>query len=183
MDIYDAIHGRRDIEAFAPDCPPREVVERLIEAAVWAPNHRMTQPWRFHVLAGQGRDDLAEAIAGWVASSGAAEGIATAARSKLMRSPVSLFVTQVGSGDALRDEEDYAACWCALQNLLLAAHAEGLAAHLSTGGLLGYEATRDYLGLAEGDRVVSLVNLGYPREGAAANAGTRAEPIVRWEWR
>jgi nitroreductase len=101
-----------------------------------------------------------------------------------MRSPVDLILTQVGNpDDAARDLEDYAACACALQNLLLAAHAEGLVAHVSTDRMLGYEATRRYLGLEAADRVVALVNLGYLREGATVKAGVRDAPVVRWEWR
>ena len=183
MELYEAIRGRRDREAFAPDAPPRAVIERLIEAATWAPNHRRTEPWRFHVLAGAGRDALADAIAAWTAANGMPEGIGTSARSKLLRSPVALFVTQIAADGEERQREDYAACWCALQNLLLAAHAEGLAAHLSTGGILGYEATRHHLGLAEGERVVSLVNVGLPAADAPAKAGTRNAPVVRWDWR
>lgn len=183
MDVYEAIHERRDIEAFAPECPPREVVERLIEAARWAPNHRMTQPWQFHVVAGAGRDTLGDAIAAGLAATGAAESLATAARSKLMRAPVGVFLVQAARpDDAARDLEDYAACACALQNLLLAAHAEGLVAHTSTGALLEYEGTTQHLGLAPSDRVVALVNIGYLREGATPKAGMRNEPIVHWDW-
>lgn len=183
MELYDVIRGRRDLEAFAPDPPPRAVIERLIEAATWAPNHRRTEPWRFHVLAGSGRDALADAIAAWAAANGMPEGIGTAARSKLLRAPVAIFVTQIAADTAEREREEYAACWCALQNLLLAAHAEGLAAHLSTGGILEYEATRTHLDLAPGEQVVSLVNIGIPRADAPAKAGTRNAPIVRWDWR
>lgn len=183
MELYEAIRNRRDLEAFAPEAPPREVIERLIAAATWAPNHRRTEPWRFHVLAGAGRDALADAIASWAAASGMPEGIGTSARSKLLRAPVALFVTQIAADTAEREREDYAACWCALQNLLLAAHAEGLAAHLSTGGILDYAATRAHLGLAEGERVVSLVNIGRLAADAPAKAASRNAPVVRWDWR
>ena len=183
MELYEAIRDRRDREAFAPEAPPRATIERLIEAATWAPSHRRTEPWRFHVLAGTGRDALADAIAAWAAASGMPEGVGTAARSKLLRAPVALFVTQIAADTEERAREDYAACWCALQNLLLAAHAEGLAAHLSTGGILSYEATRTHLGLAAGEQVVSLVNIGVPAADAPAKAATRNAPVVRWEWR
>ena len=62
MDLYTAIHERRDETAWAPETPAREVLERIIEAAVWAPNHRLTEPWRFVVLAGHARSELADAI-------------------------------------------------------------------------------------------------------------------------
>ncbi len=184
MDVYEAIHTRRDVEAFSDASPSREVIERLIEAARWAPNHRMTQPWRFHVFTGAARDEFADAIAQGLASDGQPESVATAARGKLNRAPVALFLTQAGTpDDAARDLEDYVACGCALQNLLLAAEAEGLAAHTSTDRLSNYAATREYLGMAEGDRVVAIVHLGFLRDGAPEKVGRRDEPIVRWDWR
>jgi len=184
MDVYTAIRTRRDLERFAPESPPREVIERLIEAAVWAPNHKLTEPWRFHVLAGAGRDAMGDAVAAWLQAEGQPEGAQRSARSKLLRAPVILIVTQVGNReDAVRDLEDYAACAMAVQNLLLAAHAEGLIAHLSTDAMALYEGAKHYLGLAPQDRIVAYVNLGYGAPDAPSKEGERQPPNVRWDWR
>jgi nitroreductase len=184
MDVYTAIRTRRDLERFAPECPPRELIERLIEAAVWAPNHKLTEPWRFHVLAGAGREAMADAVAAWLEAEGRPEGAQRSARSKLLRAPVILIVTQAGnSEDAVRDLEDYAACSMAVQNLLLAAHAEGLIAHLSTDAMALYEGAKDYLGLGPQDRIVAYVNLGYAAPDAPSKEGVRQAPNVRWDWR
>jgi nitroreductase len=184
MDVYEAIRTRRDVETFAPETPPREVIERLIDAAIWAPNHRLTEPWRFAVVAGEGRDAMAGAIAAWLATRGEPEALATSARAKLMRAPVTVFVAQanVDGADATRELEDYAACAAAIQNLLLAARAEGLIAHLSTDRMIQYAVTRDYLELGPHDRVVAMVNLGFLREGAAPKQGTRKPANVHWDW-
>jgi nitroreductase len=185
MDVYTAIRSRRDyVEEFAAACPPREVIERLIEAATWAPSHRRTEPWRFHVLAGQGRAAMGEAVAAWLAESGeAGEGPQQAARVRLLRAPVIIVLSQAGSpDDAVRDLEDYAATSCALQNLLLAAEAEGLAAHTSTGVMVQYAGAKQYLGLEPHDRIVGYVYLGYRAEGVAPKDGTRRAPVVRWDW-
>ncbi len=184
MDLYTAIRTRRDIERFSEACPPREVIERLVEAAIWAPNHKLTEPWRFHVLAGAGRDAMADAVASWLEAEGKPEGAQRSARSKLLRAPVILVVTQVGNpNDAVRDLEDYASCAIAVQHVLLAAHAEGLVAHLSTDAMAQYEGAKLYLGLAPHDRIVAYVNLGYAREGEPMKEGQRSAPIVRWDWR
>lgn len=184
MDVYTAIHTRRDLERFAPERPPREVVERLIEAAVWAPNHKLTEPWRFHVLAGAGREAMAAAVVAWLEAEGQPEGAQRSARSKLLRAPVVVVVTQVGNtDDPVRDREDYAACAMAVQNLLLAAHAEGLIAHLSTDAMALYAGAQRYLGLAQHDRIVAYVNLGYAAPDAPAKEGRRQPPSVRWDWR
>jgi nitroreductase len=159
MDVYEAIRTRRDVETFAPETPPREVIEGLIEAATWAPNHRLTEPWRFAVVAGDRRDAMADAIAAWLAAKGDADALATSARAKLMRAPVTVFMIQARTADedATRDLEDYAACAAALQNLLLSAHAEGLVAHLSTDRMINYDVTRERLALGPHDRIVAMV--------------------------
>ncbi len=183
MDVFTAIRGRRDIERFSDEVPPREVVERLVDAAIWAPNHRLTEPWRFHVLAGAGRDAMGDAVAAWLAAEGRPEGPQQAARSKLRRAPVILIVAQVASpDDATRDLEDYASCVMAVQNILLAAHAEGLIAHLSTGAMVEYEGAKTHLGLSPRDRIVAYINLGYPRPEDPPKEGRRSTPAVRWDW-
>ena len=185
MDLYTAIHTRRDHgDPFAEACPPREAIERLIEAATWAPSHRRTEPWRFHVLAGEARTAMGAAVADWLAESGeGGEGPQQAARVRLLRAPVVLVLSQVGSpDDPVRDLEDYAATCCALQNLLLAAEAEGLAAHTSTGVMVQFAGAKQYLGLEPHDRIVGYVYLGYRPEGGTPKEGTRRLAIVRWEW-
>ncbi len=185
MDLYTAIRTRRDYtDPFAEVRPPREVIERLIDAATWAPSHRRTEPWRFHVLAGDARAAMGAAVADWLAASGeGTESQQQAARVRLLRAPVVLVLSQVGSpGDEVRDVEDYAATCCALQNLLLAAEAEGLAAHTSTGVMVQFTGAKEYLGLAAHDRIVAYVYLGYRAADVPAKPGERRAPEVRWEW-
>lgn len=184
MDVYEAIRARRDVETFGEACPPREAIARIIEAATWAPSHRRTEPWRFTVLAGDARAEMGEAVARWLAESGEGpEGQQNAARVRLLRAPVVLVLSQVGSpDDPVRDEEDYAACACALQNLLLAAEAEGLAAHTSTGVMVQYAGAKQHLGIEPHDRIVAYVYLGYTPADATPKQGVRREPVVRWEW-
>ena len=175
MDVRKAIRERRSIGQFSDRPVPREQIERLLEAAVWAPNHRHTEPWRFHVVAGTAREEMAEAVAASLD-----EGPARAARSKLTRAPAFIVVSQVRQEeDPILDLEDYAACACATQNLLLTAHAEGLAAKWSTGMLAQYPAAKEYLGLAPIDRIVAYIYLG---EAAVetAPAAERGTPQVEW---
>ena len=183
MDVQTAIRTRRDTEAFAPETPPREVIERLIEAATWAPNHRLTEPWHFAVLAGAGREAMADAVQQWLESNSATEGAVRSARNKVLRAPVILIVTQVKRPeDPMRDLEDYAACMCAIENLLLEAHAEGLAVHLSTDQTMHGDGPKAYLGLEPEDRIVAYLNIGYPRADGEAKQGKRQAPVVRWDW-
>jgi nitroreductase len=176
MDVGEAIRARRSVGAFSDRSVPRATVVELIEAATWAPTHHLTQPWRFTVLAGAARAALAEAI---VAADPAA-GVARTAGAKLTRAPVCIVVGQHVPPDAdpVLEREDYAACACAVQNLMLAAQAAGLASKWSTGALAESAAAKRHLGLAPGDRIVGYVYLGYGVVPAAD--GQRAAPPVEW---
>jgi nitroreductase len=156
------IRGRRTVAEFFPQRPPETAVLAAIDLARWAPNHKLTQPWRFHLL---GEWTTAEIIALnarlIAAKSGAA---AAAAKEQKWRAiPGWLAVTCQRAADPLRAREDYAACCCAVQNLLLALWAQGIASKWSTG-----EVTRDaaFLPLLELDPslhdVVGLIWYGYP---------------------
>ena len=175
MDVQQAIRERRTIGRFSDRPVAREQIERLLEAAVWAPNHRNTEPWRFHVVAGTAREEMAKAVA-----AGLDDGAARAAQSKLTRAPAFIVVSQLRQeDDPTLDLEDYAACSCATQNLLLAAHAEGLAAKWSTGMLAQYPAAKQFLGLAPIDRIVAYVYLGQAAVDGVPEA-ERRQPDVDW---
>ena len=149
---------------------------------MWAPNHRLTEPWRFTVVAGAAREAMAAAIeAGAAAGPAEAPGVARTVRQKLLRAPAVVVVSQVVAeeAEAIADLEDYAACCCAPQHLLLAAHAAGLASKWSTGALAAAAAAKAHLGLAARDRIVGYVYLGYAA-GDAAGAAERAAPSIDW---
>jgi nitroreductase len=180
MDLLEALRTRRSVSAFGPDAPSLEAVERAIEAATWAPNHHLTEPWRFHVLVGDARSRLADAVCRTLPPERDSEAERASVRAKLGRAPVLVVVTQAGNAeDPLRDREDYAACACATQNLLLAAHAQGLAAKWSTGKLAHSEGARRFLGLAEPDRIVAYVYLGYATKQVEASPRRQA-PVTTW---
>ena len=130
MDVDTAIRERRTIGVFSDRPVAPQVIEELIEAARWAPNHKHTEPWRFHVVSGKAREELCDAILQ------AGGEFKKDPRGKLMRSPLFIAVTQEAvPDDPVRDQEDYAAVCCAVQNMMLAATARGLASKWSTGAL------------------------------------------------
>ena len=192
MDVVQAIRERRTVGTFSTRAAPRALIASLIAGAVWAPNHRTTEPWRFHVLAGAAREALALAIEAGAIEAGAAgaeseeaAGVARTARSKLLRSPAVVVISQVVAedADAVRDLEDYAACCCATQNLLLAAHAAGLASKWSTGALARSPAAKAHLGLEPRDRIVGYIYLGYGTgdgTGDRTEAAERSAPRIDW---
>ena len=175
MDVDTAIRGRRTIGVFSDRPVASEIVEELIEAARWAPNHKHTEPWRFHVVSGRAREEMCEAI---LASGGE---FAKDPRGKLMRSPLFVAVTQQAvPDDPVRDQEDYAAVCCAVQNMMLAATARGLASKWSTGALAEHPAAKHWLGIGEQDRIVAYLYLGYPPEDMREMPAERLPAQVVW---
>lgn len=185
--VLAAIAGRRTPSKFSAAPVPRDLIEQIIGAACWAPNHRLTEPWRFAVVEGAARAALAGAMVAELAARGGdavrVEKEATGIRTKLVRSPVIIVVGQDRQGGAVngeRDLEDYAACACATQNLLLAAHAVGLAGKWSTGGAVDSAAAKAFLGFAPEDRIVGYIYLGYA-DGEAPSARRRPPAeVTRW---
>ncbi len=170
MEVRQAIKSRRSIGRVKADPVPRELVEEILESAVHAPNHKITEPWRFHVFTGKGRGELARARAELARILAEAEGeeeelIAgrvSRERKKAFRAPVVIAVISKGGRDEVETLENYAACAAAVQNMQLTAHALGLAAMWRTGPAAYHPYMRDFFGLEADDRIVAYLYLGYP---------------------
>jgi len=148
MDLATALRSRRTHKAYDPAPVPREVLDELFELARWAPNHHLTNPWRFRVLGPCALARLKEAA-----------GPENAA--KLDRAPTLVAVSTVQCGDdPIADEEDALATACAIYAVLLAAHARGLAGYWRTPAVLRTPAGRAACGIPDGERVLGLVHLG-----------------------
>jgi nitroreductase len=162
--------------------PTREQIAELLDAAVRAPNHHLTEPWRFYVLAGSERDRLARAIAGEAIARGVAQAEAEAdAAKKVGRAPVIVVFTCLpGEGPDVVEQEEMAAVAMAVQNFLLAAHAKGLGAMLRTGPAAYHDAIRDHLPLDKRERVVGFVYLGFPAGERALTPRAGAAERTRW---
>jgi nitroreductase len=152
MDVEEAIRSRRTHKAYAPEPVPREVLDELLELAAWAPNHNLTNPWRFRVVGPRALEALKEAA-----------GPESAA--KLNRAPTLVVASQViDAGDPVQDEEDLCATAAAIYIVLLAAHARGLAGYWRTPAVLREPDGRAAVGVADGERVLGLIHLGRPRQ-------------------
>jgi nitroreductase len=170
LEVREAIKLRRSIGRVRADPVPRELVEEILESAVHAPNHKITEPWRFHVFTGKGRGELARARAELARILAEAEGeeeelIAgrvSRERKKAFRAPVVIAVICKGGRDEVETLENYAACAAAVQNMQLTAHALGLAAIWRTGPVAYHPYMRDFFGLEANDKIVAYLYLGYP---------------------
>jgi nitroreductase len=165
MDVATAIRTRRTHKQYGRESVDRSTLEELFDLARFAPNHKLTQPWRFRVLG-------PEALARLKQVGGEQEA------AKLDRAPTLVLATAKLTGDPLQDEEDLLATGCAVYALLLAAHARGLASYWRTPGVLRTPDGRAALGLADDEHVVSLIHLGRP---LGQPPGKEREPVpVEW---
>lgn len=162
-DVADVIRQRRTIENFRPDRPPHEVILQAIELACWAPNHKHTEPWRFHLLGPESSVQLV-ALNTQLVREKKGDEAAQKKQQRWSQVPGWLVITCVVSEDPLRSEEDYAACCCAAQNLALALWSHGIGVKWSTGDVTRSEGFARLLGLTPGTRkIVGLFAYGYPQ--------------------
>ncbi len=186
MDAYDAIARRTSTRAFRAEPVPRAVVARLLAAAVRAPTHKLTEPWRFAVLAGASARQFADLKRAHRATRFPDPAAPDAARAidktyrEALGTPAFVVVLCAESDDPVRREEDYAAAMMATQNLLIAATAEGLGSYVRTGGIMRDEAVRRLVRAPAGHRIVAVVSLGYP--AAVEEPKRRSDPEARTEW-
>jgi nitroreductase len=170
LEVNRAIETRQSIGRVKQDPVPRELVEKILESAVHAPNHKLTEPWRFHVFIGKGRGEFARARAELARLQARAEGEEeefaagriSRERKKAFRAPVVIAVISKGGRDEVETLENYAACAAAVQNMQLAAHSLGLATIWRTGTFAYHPYMRDFFELEENDKIAAYLYLGYP---------------------
>jgi nitroreductase len=151
VDADQAIRTRRTHKAYGAEPVPRGTLEELFELARWAPNHNLTNPWRFRVVGPAALTRLKEAAG-------------PEAASKLDRAPTLVVTSVIQTGDDVQDQEDLCAAAIASYIVLLGAHARGLAGYWRTPEVLRTAAGRAAVGVGEEERVLGLLHLGPPRQ-------------------
>jgi nitroreductase len=149
VDLEEAVRTRRTHKSFGPDPVPRETLDELFELARWAPNHHLTQPWRFRVLGSETLARLKEA-------GGPTEAL------KLDRAPTLVVASAKLSGDLVQDEEDLHATACAVYAVLL--------------GALAFEVAIATIDVITGNRIITNFFLLAPL--ALAVSGTPRQVLI-----
>ena len=184
MRTTDAIRDRRSVKRFTDRPITRDEIETLLAAATLAPNHRLTQPWRFYVLGPEARyaygaalgDRKAKKIEDPTAARTMRETVAAEHRAL----PAMLAVAVVENESPEISQEDFAAVMMAIQNLSLVAVELGLGTHIKTGGVMSDHAARAAAGVRDGERIVAIVNVGVPAESAPAKKREPAPTFTTW---
>ncbi len=188
METSKAIATRQSINRVKPDPVERELVERVLESGIHAPNHKITEPWRFHVFSGKGRGEFAKARAELAAIQAEEEGEdeemasgrISRERKKAFRAPVIISVISLAGRDEIETLENYAACAAAVQNMQLTAHDLGLASIWRTGPVAYHEHLRKFFDLSDGDTIVAYLYLGYPDMGLRPRRRAPAAELTTW---
>ena len=181
VSVYQAIHDRRMNNDFSDHVPSRDALQRMLDAAVWAPNHRLTNPWRFYVLekGGQKRAEVAQlAYDNQFARSGNHEH-ADGSRQRVLDAPALIYVYSIPDDREEMTQENYAAACCAVQNLLLAAVAEGLAGDWSTGNTTRHPDLATTLGAEPDWTMVGALFIGQPSR-PSASVRTPTDEVATW---
>jgi nitroreductase len=161
MDIEEAIRTRRTHKAYGAEPVDRATLADLFELARWAPNHHLTNPWRFRVVGPQALERLKDASG-------------EEAASKLDRAPTLVVVSSVG------DEEDRDATAAAAYIVLLAAHGRGLATYWRTPAVLQTDAGRAAVRVGDGEQVLGLLHLGSPRQEQRVPERAPVDDFATW---
>lgn len=184
MNALDLLSNRRSIREFTARVPSREEIETLLDHAVTGPNHRLTQPWRFYVLGPEARRAFGLVLGGRKARKledpAAAESLRQKIADEHVALPAMIAVAISQSENPEIREEDYAAGMMAVQNITLAAVALGLGTHIKTGAVMDDPAARAAFGVADGERVIAMLNVGEPAVIPPAKARRAASEVTTW---
>ncbi len=185
-EVIRAIRTRRSAAKLSAERPvSRETVELVLDAAIWAPNHHLTEPWRFVVITGDERRRFGEAVEDAILSTSAdpAPSPEMVARERMrpMTAPVVIAVVCSPNEDERAiPQEELVACGGALQNMLLAAHSFGLGTKIKTGAYSYSLVVRNFLKMKDSESLIAFVYLGFPEGEARPGKRVGLEGKVDW---
>jgi nitroreductase len=181
VSVYEALHKRRMSWKFLDKPVPKEALERMIATAVWAPNHRNNEPWRFFVIDKDSpkRQEVADAVFKGLMGEWDNERRATPYREKLLDAPALIYVYHLANDDWFVEKENYAAVVAAMQNISLAGFAEGLAVTWDTGWVTRIPAVDQVLGAESDWKVMTTLSIGYPDEESQSSR-TPVSTFATW---
>ncbi|BCJ85245.1 nitroreductase family protein [Effusibacillus dendaii] len=157
--VLETIRTRRTIKTFKPDPVARELLQELLNAASWAPNHRMTEPWQVLFVGPETRAKLHH-------------------KTDFGGAPVLLAILCEPGKTEIDQEEHYAAVACFITNFMLAAWEKGIGTGWSS--LAASQHVRELLGVQEGTKVVGLLPVGYPAEVPSPKERTPMEQKIKY---
>ena len=181
MSVYEAIYRRRSAWKYKDNPVAREKMERMLDTAVWAPNHRLTEPWRFFVIEKETEAREAVAELAYQHQMGRFDNPqrAESTRQSVMAPPVLIYVYSTPGQSDEATKENYASTICAAYNVSLAGAAEGLTVTWETGGATRHPKLKETLGAEEEWDMAALLYVGEPDEDIVTQR-TPVQQFVKW---
>lgn len=182
------IKNRRSVfpQDYTGELVSDEIVKKILETALWAPSHKLTQPWRFVVFTGPGLKSLAVAQAEVYRKVTEADGTFRDERYQnlltkpLLSSHVIAVLMKRDEKKSIREVEEIGAVFCAIENMYLASTAYGVGAYLSTGGVTYFDEAKELFGLTAEDRLIGFFHIGIPKRLPSALKRKPFEEVVAW---
>jgi nitroreductase len=164
MDVIEAIYARQSIGKVSQRPVDRELIEKLLEAGAQAPNHHRVRPWRFVVIEGEARERMGDVMAQSLLQRQpeSTPGAVDSERARPLRAPVLIAIgVDKPSDPKVLEIENVCAAAAAAQNILLAAHALGLAAMWRTGPAATDPEIKKFLGFEPDQHLIAFIYIGY----------------------
>jgi nitroreductase len=212
LDLLDIIKSRRSIRAFERALPPTEIIKQCLEAATWAPSATNQQPWEFIVLTGNELEKVNEIILDNFAERMQANDSFGGVPEHLAQRQQEIFAALLDAGEreGINPNEIFQKSLCffeapvgvyfvtyrradhqyrlstaaALENFLLAAHAQGLGTCWLTVTVICEEDIKKHLGISQDKELLGGVALGYPAKDSLLNTFQRTrvpvDAVTRW---
>ena len=186
-EILEIIKTRRTIypEKYSSRIVQKEIVEKLLNSAIWAPTHGKTQPWRFNVFMEDGRKTLSNGLGNIYESLYANDNYNELKHKKIINRP--LLSSAVIAVSMARDQsgkipeiEEVEAVACSMQNMLLTATAYGLGTFWSTPKIIYSSQMNAFLNLGNDDKCLGLLYIGYPTEEWPKGQRKPIEYVTKW---
>lgn len=177
MNIAKIIKERRSIKRFKSDVLPKEIILELLNIAAWAPNHGLREPWRFVLFMEEGREKIADAIIHNPIKGGKNKSPEMIYET-IMSVPMHLLVIMHEDPRQKEWEEDYAAVCAFIQNFQLAAWEKGIGTIWKTSPFLLSPFFREKFGVKPGEKIVGLIQAGYPEKIPEARPRTEIEKKI-----
>lgn len=177
--VEQNIISRRTIKSFKPDpVDPQDIIE-LLNVAKWAPNHKITEPWRFQLYVGEGKEKFAQAYLNSqteVDGEPSEKALRTAQYYKDI--PLQLVVIMPEDPRQRTWDEDYGAVSSFIQNFQLAAWERGIGMVWRTNDYVYDPVFREGLGVKPGEKIVATLMIGYPKHVPKARPRTDIQEFL-----
>jgi nitroreductase len=186
-EITEIIKNRRTIypEQFTERVVQKDMIENILNNAIWAPTHGKTQPWRFKVYQGEALQKLgnlcAELYKELTPEDEFREMKFKRLSERMSKTSTVIAVTMVRTPETKIPEiEEIEATACAVQNMLLTATAYGLGSFWSSPKFLYTPTANEKFGYKKEDKILGLIYLGYPATEWPKSHRKPLEYVVEW---